>query len=122
MLREAFYGIRRFDAFQESLGIARNTLNDRLRRLVDGGRASAGAVEVEARARERAHRKPLAAGLIGSSTAKGTPRLSPPGPRSSGQGSSQTLVPVGRTARAMPVRFPCRTRISRRFDPSRSAA
>ncbi|WP_328628979.1 hypothetical protein OHA88_38980 [Streptomyces sp. NBC_00353] len=50
MLREAFYGIRRFDAFQESLGIARNTLNDRLRRLVDEGRASAGTVEVDARA------------------------------------------------------------------------
>ncbi|MGC5003632.1 winged helix-turn-helix transcriptional regulator [Streptomyces sp. DT203] len=50
VLREAFYGIRRFDAFQESLGIARNTLNDRLRRLVDEGRASAGTVEVDARA------------------------------------------------------------------------
>ncbi len=37
VLREAFYGIRRFDAFQESLGIARNTLTDRLRRLVDEG-------------------------------------------------------------------------------------
>jgi DNA-binding HxlR family transcriptional regulator len=34
VLREAFYGIRRFDAFQESLGIARNMLTDRLRRLV----------------------------------------------------------------------------------------
>ncbi|MFF7890246.1 winged helix-turn-helix transcriptional regulator [Streptomyces sp. NPDC020794] len=37
VLREAFYGIRRFDAFQESLGIARNTLTDRLRRLVEEG-------------------------------------------------------------------------------------
>ncbi len=37
VLREAFYGIRRFDAFQVSLGIARNTLTDRLRRLVDEG-------------------------------------------------------------------------------------
>src|SRR5437763_3239979 len=37
VLREAFYGIRRFDEFQESLGIARNTLTDRLRRLVDEG-------------------------------------------------------------------------------------
>ncbi|MFG2358435.1 winged helix-turn-helix transcriptional regulator [Streptomyces sp. NPDC048521] len=37
VLREAFYGIRRFDAFQESLGIARTTLADRLRRLVDEG-------------------------------------------------------------------------------------
>lgn len=37
VLREAFYGIRRFDAFQQSLGIARNTLTDRLRRLVDEG-------------------------------------------------------------------------------------
>ncbi|WP_158895933.1 winged helix-turn-helix transcriptional regulator [Amycolatopsis anabasis] len=37
VLREAFYGIRRFDEFQQSLGIARNTLNDRLRRLVDEG-------------------------------------------------------------------------------------
>ncbi|MEV0208861.1 helix-turn-helix domain-containing protein [Streptomyces sp. NPDC050788] len=37
VLREAFYGIRRFDAFQQELGIARNTLTDRLRRLVDEG-------------------------------------------------------------------------------------
>ncbi len=37
VLREAFYGIRRFDEFQESLGIARNTLTERLRRLVDEG-------------------------------------------------------------------------------------
>lgn len=37
VLREAFYGIRRFDEFQNELGIARNTLNDRLRRLVNEG-------------------------------------------------------------------------------------
>lgn len=37
VLREAFYGIHRFDAFQQELGIARNTLTDRLRRLVDEG-------------------------------------------------------------------------------------
>lgn len=35
VLREAFYGIRRFDEFQQELGIARNTLTDRLRLLVD---------------------------------------------------------------------------------------
>src|ERR1044072_946179 len=37
VLREAFYGIRRFDEFQHELGIARNTLTDRLRRLVEEG-------------------------------------------------------------------------------------
>lgn len=37
VIREAFYGIRRFDEFQQELGIARNTLADRLRRLVDEG-------------------------------------------------------------------------------------
>jgi DNA-binding HxlR family transcriptional regulator len=37
VLREAFYGIRRFDEFQQTLGIARNTLTDRLTRLVDEG-------------------------------------------------------------------------------------
>ncbi|MGP4016934.1 winged helix-turn-helix transcriptional regulator [Saccharopolyspora sp. 5N708] len=37
VLREAFYGIRRFDEFQQELGIARNTLSERLRRLVDEG-------------------------------------------------------------------------------------
>ncbi len=37
VLREAFYGIRRFDEFQQELGIARNTLSARLRRLVDEG-------------------------------------------------------------------------------------
>ncbi|MCX5166667.1 winged helix-turn-helix transcriptional regulator [Streptomyces antibioticus] len=37
VLREAFYGVRRFDAFQQELGIARNTLSERLRRLVEAG-------------------------------------------------------------------------------------
>jgi DNA-binding HxlR family transcriptional regulator len=37
VMREAFYGIRRFDDFHSGLGIARNTLAERLRRLVDEG-------------------------------------------------------------------------------------
>jgi DNA-binding HxlR family transcriptional regulator len=37
VLRELFYGIRRFDEIQKGLGIARNTLSDRLRRLVEEG-------------------------------------------------------------------------------------
>jgi DNA-binding HxlR family transcriptional regulator len=37
VLREAFYGINRFDRFQTELGIARNTLADRLTRLVEEG-------------------------------------------------------------------------------------
>jgi DNA-binding HxlR family transcriptional regulator len=37
VLREAFYGIRRFDEFQQGLGIARNTLTNRLCRLVNEG-------------------------------------------------------------------------------------
>ncbi len=37
VLRDAYHGMRRFDEFQKSLGIARNTLADRLRRLVEGG-------------------------------------------------------------------------------------
>ena len=34
IIRDAFLGLRRFDQFQESLGIARNVLTDRLNRLV----------------------------------------------------------------------------------------
>ena len=37
ILRDAFYGLRRFDEFHRQLGIARNTLADRLRRLVEAG-------------------------------------------------------------------------------------
>ena len=37
ILRDAFYGVRRFEEFQEDLGIARNILSDRLTKLVDGG-------------------------------------------------------------------------------------
>lgn len=37
VMREVFYGQSRFDGFAESLGIARNTLGDRLRRLVAAG-------------------------------------------------------------------------------------
>lgn len=37
LLREAFFGVRRFDEFHRQLGIARNILADRLKRLVEGG-------------------------------------------------------------------------------------
>lgn len=37
IVRDAFYGVRRFEDFQHDLGIARNTLTDRLRRLVEQG-------------------------------------------------------------------------------------
>lgn len=35
ILRDSFRGVRRFDEFQQSLGIARNLLADRLARLVE---------------------------------------------------------------------------------------
>jgi DNA-binding HxlR family transcriptional regulator len=37
IVRDAFLGRNRFEQFQESLGIARNVLTDRLNRLVDEG-------------------------------------------------------------------------------------
>lgn len=37
IVRDAFDGIRRFGDFQRSLGVARNILSDRLRKLVDAG-------------------------------------------------------------------------------------
>jgi DNA-binding HxlR family transcriptional regulator len=37
IVRDAFLGLRRFDQFQESLGIARNVLTERLNRLVEAG-------------------------------------------------------------------------------------
>ncbi|MDQ0472691.1 winged helix-turn-helix transcriptional regulator [Labrys wisconsinensis] len=37
ILREAFYGLSRFDEFQASLGIATNTLARRLKTLVEAG-------------------------------------------------------------------------------------
>jgi DNA-binding HxlR family transcriptional regulator len=37
ILRDVFLGLRRFDQLQESLGIARNVLTERLTRLVDAG-------------------------------------------------------------------------------------
>jgi DNA-binding HxlR family transcriptional regulator len=37
IIRDALFGLRRFDQFQESLGIARNVLTDRLNWLVDEG-------------------------------------------------------------------------------------
>ena len=37
IVRDAFLGLRRFEDFQQSLGIARNTLADRLTRLVQAG-------------------------------------------------------------------------------------
>ncbi len=37
IIRDAFLGRSRFDQFQESLGIARNVLTDRLNRLVEEG-------------------------------------------------------------------------------------
>lgn len=37
IVRDAFDGVRRFSEFQRSLGMARNILADRLRRLVEAG-------------------------------------------------------------------------------------
>jgi DNA-binding HxlR family transcriptional regulator len=37
IIRDASLGLRRFEQFQENLGIARNVLTDRLNRLVDEG-------------------------------------------------------------------------------------
>src|SRR5919198_5313869 len=37
IIRDAFLGLRRFDQFHESLGVARNVLTDRLNKLVDAG-------------------------------------------------------------------------------------
>ncbi|WP_214366042.1 winged helix-turn-helix transcriptional regulator [Pseudonocardia sp. H11422] len=37
IIRDALLGLRRFDEFRDSLGIARNTLTDRLNRLVEHG-------------------------------------------------------------------------------------
>ncbi len=37
IIREAFFGIRRFEEFQTHLGIARNILTTRLKRLCDNG-------------------------------------------------------------------------------------
>ena len=37
VMREAFMGVRRFDRFQAELGIARNTLTERLDRLTGAG-------------------------------------------------------------------------------------
>jgi DNA-binding HxlR family transcriptional regulator len=37
IVRDAFLGVRRFDEFQRSLGVARNVLQARLERLVEAG-------------------------------------------------------------------------------------
>lgn len=37
VVRDAFDGVRRFGDFQRSLGVARNILSDRLRKLVEAG-------------------------------------------------------------------------------------
>lgn len=37
VLRECFFGVRRFAEFQRNLGVARNILSDRLGKLVDHG-------------------------------------------------------------------------------------
>lgn len=37
IIRDAFFGLDRFDQFQKDLGIARNVLSDRLKKLVKAG-------------------------------------------------------------------------------------
>jgi DNA-binding HxlR family transcriptional regulator len=37
ILRDAFYGVRRFEDFRDDLGVARNVLTDRLQKLVARG-------------------------------------------------------------------------------------
>lgn len=47
VLRELFYGETRFDGFVRTLGIARNTLTDRLGRLTDAGLLERRAYQVD---------------------------------------------------------------------------
>lgn len=49
IVREAFLGRRRFVEFQQELGIARNVLSSRLRKLVAGGILERRACETDAR-------------------------------------------------------------------------
>jgi len=37
IIRDVFFGLRRFDQFRKDLGIARNVLSDRLKKLVEAG-------------------------------------------------------------------------------------
>lgn len=37
IIRDLFFGLSRFDQFQKDLGIARNVLTDRLKKLIDEG-------------------------------------------------------------------------------------
>ena len=37
VLRDCFLGVRRFDDFQQRLGVTRHVLSDRLRKLAEGG-------------------------------------------------------------------------------------
>lgn len=37
IIRDAFYGVTRFQDFHQSIGLAKNVLSDRLTKLVDGG-------------------------------------------------------------------------------------
>lgn len=37
IIRDVFFGLRRFEQFQKDLGIARNMLSDRLKKLVEAG-------------------------------------------------------------------------------------
>ena len=44
LLREAYFGVRRFDRFKSNLGIPGSTLASRLRRLVEGRPLQTGAL------------------------------------------------------------------------------
>jgi len=37
IIRDAFYGVTRFQDFHQSIGLAKNVLSDRIKKLVDGG-------------------------------------------------------------------------------------
>jgi DNA-binding HxlR family transcriptional regulator len=37
IIRDAFYGVSRFQDFHESIGLAKNVLSDRLNKLIEGG-------------------------------------------------------------------------------------
>ena len=52
ILREAFGGTTRFDDFQKQLGICRNLLSTRLKKLVEGGILERQAVSADGRRQE----------------------------------------------------------------------
>jgi hypothetical protein len=120
ILREAFYGVRRFSDMQRNLGIARNILSTRLQSLVGAGHLRAAALSGEPERYEYRLTQAGARPLPGDRDADALGRRAPAGRARPAGGACATTSAAMRPTRCWSARTAAKELRPRDVTPERS--